>query len=159
MKISTKSLPEQQKFEAATTEKEGQIQFYITIGGTLVPEEDAESFVARIPKLTPSTVTETSAELTEDWRAMGKAMDKIPASNDVTKEELLKARWLQRRTVRQRSGQSSIRWTRRRMPSAASPVIWRFLCPLTIRHSSDRRQPAHAAMYSYICIARTAPRP
>ena len=74
--ISTKSLPEQQKIEAATTEKEGQIQFYITIGGTLVPDEDAESFVARIQKLTPSTETETenSAELTEDWRAMGKAL-------------------------------------------------------------------------------------
>ena len=69
-------MPEQQKIEAATTEKEGQIQFYITIGGTLVPDEDAESFVARIQKLTPSTETETetSAELTEDWRAMGKAL-------------------------------------------------------------------------------------
>ena len=74
MKISTKSSPKQQKIEAATTEKEGQIQFYITIGGTLVPDEDAESFVARIQKLTPSTETETSAELTEDWRAMGKAL-------------------------------------------------------------------------------------
>lgn len=69
-------MPEQQKIEAATTEKEGQIQFYITIGGTLVPDEDAESFVARIQKLTPSTETETetSAELTEDWCAMGKAL-------------------------------------------------------------------------------------
>lgn len=80
-----------QKFEAATTEKEGQIQFYITIDGTLVPDEDAAPFVAKIPKLTPSTVTEASPELTADWRAMGQAMDKIPASNDVTKEQLLKA--------------------------------------------------------------------
>ena len=57
-----------QKFEAATTEKEGQIQFYITIDGTLVPDEDATPFVAKIPKLTPSTVTEASPELTgEPW--------------------------------------------------------------------------------------------
>ncbi len=80
-----------QSFEAATTEKEGQIRFYITIDDTLVPDEDAAPFVAKIPKLAASNNQEASAELTADWRAMGQAMDKVSVSNDTTKEELLKA--------------------------------------------------------------------
>lgn len=80
-----------QNFEAATAAKDGQIQFYITIDGTLVPDEDAEPFVAKIPKLAASNNQEISAELTADWRAMGQAMDKVSVSNDTTKEELLKA--------------------------------------------------------------------
>ena len=78
------------RFEAATTEKDGKILFYVAIDGTLIPDEDAAPLEARIPKL-PKQEDLSSPQLDEDWSLAAKAMKKLKVSNSLTKAQLLSA--------------------------------------------------------------------
>lgn len=77
------------KFEEATTEKDGFIQFYVAIDDDLVTEE-GNPFIARIPKIAKVDNT-PSPQLDEDWKLASKAMNALKVSNNLTKEKLLKA--------------------------------------------------------------------